>query len=214
MPENLPIEQALALSHANGEHKARLAAFLKLDRRLGQFVSQSKEGMLTQMRIAWWRDQFVKPIAERPAGDPILDAFGVHWRGEEAALVALVNGWEALLAEPPLPDEAALEFIGGRAACFAAMARLVGLEERNASHCGAMWAFADLASRMSEAEERKIVLGLAEEQCSGSTRLPYNLRSLAILGTLGQRALDRGEGPLVVGRRDIMRVLSLGLTGR
>ncbi len=214
LPVDLPAEQTLALAHASGGHRTRLAAFLKLDRRLGQFVSQSKEIMLTQMRIAWWRDQLAKPVIDRPTGDVVLDALGVHWAGEETALTALVDGWEALLAQPPLPDEAALEFVGGRASCFAGMARLAHCDPGNASHCGVIWAFADLAAKISDAGERSVVVDLARDQCSASLNLPYALRSLSILGRLGQRALARGGGVLIAGRGDVLQVIRLGLLGR
>lgn len=210
----LPIEQQLALSQASGPHFDALSLFLQLDRRLGQFVSQSKEPMLTQMRLAWWRDQFGKAISDRPTGDPILDAMSVTWSGEENALVALVNGWEALLSPPPLGEEAALEFATGRSACFAAMARMAGGDPANASHCGAMWAFADLASRMSDADEIAVVGELAQEQCDRTMRLPFRLRSLVILGFLGRKALARGGGPFIIGRRDLAHVFRIGMFGR
>ncbi|MGB7408880.1 MAG: hypothetical protein WA908_10270 [Pontixanthobacter sp.] len=216
--DDLPIEQKLAISHATGFHKHALTAFLSLDRRMGQFVSQSKEGMLTQMRIAWWRDQLGKAVEGRPNGDATLDAISRQWVGEESALVALVDGWEALLSEPPLPDDAALEFASGRAACFAAMVRLNGTDRerdmKNASHCGAVWALADLASRMSDTDERSIVLDLAEDQCDGPIKLPYALRSLMVLGSLGRRSIARSGGPLIAGRADIFHIMKIGMFGR
>ena len=210
----LPIEQKLALSHASGMHFDALSLFLQLDRRLGQFVSQSKEPMLTQMRLAWWRDQFGKPVSGRPNGDPVLDDLSRIWSGEENALIALVNGWEALLTPPPLGEEAALEFATGRAACFAAMARLADVDPANASHCGAVWAFADLVSRMSDTDEIAVVRDLAQEQCARSMRLPFRLRSLTILGFLGRKALARGGGPFITGRRDLAHVFRIGMFAR
>lgn len=212
--DEFPPEQKLALAHSSGAHQRRLQVFLALDGRLAHFVSQSKETMLTQMRIAWWRDQFGKPVADRPTGDPVLDAVSVDWVGEEDALTALVNGWEALLAEPPLPDEAALEFVTGRAQCFAAMARLQQEDPVNAMHCGVLWAFGDLASKISDAEERAMIAQLADEQCAGPLTVPYRLRSLRILGSLGQRALKNGATSLVSGRADILHISRLGLFGR
>lgn len=212
--EDLPIEQKLALAHASGLQRQRLGAFLALDRRLGHFVSLSSEAILTQMRLAWWRDQFAKPVADRPQGDAILDQLSECWAGEERALIALVDGWEALLAEPPLPEEAALEFCSGRAACFGAIARLSGTEPANATHCGVLWAFADLAARISDPDERALVVALAREQCTASLALPFRLRSLRILGSLGKDALENGGGPLVRGRRQILHIVRLGLLGR
>lgn len=212
--DEFPLEQKLALAHSSGAHQRRLHFFLALDGRLAQFVSQSKEIMLTQMRIAWWRDQFGKPVAERPSGDPILDAMSVDWAGQEDALIALVDGWEFLLAEPPLPNDAALEFAIGRAQCFAAMARLEAHDPVNAMHCGMFWALGDLAARVSDEEERTMIRQLAAQQCAGSLTVPYSLRSLRILGSLGERSLKNEAVSLASGRKDILHIFRLGLFGR
>ena len=212
--DELPPEQKLALAHSSGAHQRRLRVFLALDGRIAQFVSQSKETMLTQMRIAWWRDQFGKPAAERPNGDPILDAISVDWIGQDDALIALVDGWEGLLAEPPLADSAALEFATGRAQCFAALARMEGHEAANAMHCGVLWALADLASRVRDKEERDMIMQMAAQQCAGSLNVPYGLRSLRILGSLGARFMKNGAEGLVNGRSDILHIFRLGLFGR
>lgn len=210
----LPLEQNLALLHASKPVAWQLGAFLRLDRRLGQFVSQSKEPILTQMRLAWWRDQLTKPVADRPGGDAILDDLSAHWPDEEGALIALVDGWEQLLAEPPLPQAAAEDFAAARAHCFGAIARMAGYDPVNAIHCGARWAFADLLTRMSDPEERAFVLSVACSQCASKLALPYKLRSLAILGKLGQRAIDSGGRPLIAARGDVLHIMRLGLFGR
>ncbi len=208
------IEQTIALSYAGAKVRPLLSAFLALDRRLGQFVSQSKEGMLTQMRIAWWRDQFAKHPKDRPNGDPILDALNRDWVGEESALTTLADGWEALLSEPPIPEEAGLEFASGRSACFAAIARMAGGDARRATHCGMLWAFADLTSRMEDEDERATIYALAEDQCERLVPLSFQLRSLTILGFLGKRSLRRRDGKLISGRGDLAHVLRIGTIGR
>ncbi|MGB7374573.1 hypothetical protein [Pontixanthobacter sp.] len=190
--------------------------FFKLDNRLAQFVSQSKEQILTQMRIAWWRDQLGKPVGERPEGDPVLDALSAHWQGEEAALIALVDGWEGLLAEPPLPQDAARDFAEGRSECFAAIARLSGAAEF--AHCarnaGIRWAYADLVSRMSNIQEASFVLSNASIPDHYEDQLPYKLRALLILSRLADKALSKTGGPLIEGRSDIIAVMRVGLLGR
>ena len=212
--ENLPPEQKLALLHADKHVAQTLGAFLMLDRRLGRFVSDAKEPILAQMRLAWWRDQLAKPCDQRPTGDRILDQLSAYWLGEEAALIALVDGWEQLLAEPPLPAEAASEFASGRAQCFAAVARLQGFDPVDAAHCGVTWAFGDLAARISDPEERALIRQQASQQCAAKFSLPFQLRALTILGTLARRALARDDGRLVSGRGDVLLIMRLGLLGR
>ncbi|MXO90294.1 hypothetical protein [Pontixanthobacter aquaemixtae] len=213
---DLPLPQKLALAHAGGAVRPILEPFLALDSRLGEFVSQAKEPILTQMRIAWWRDQLAKPVADRPKGDPILDAIGQYWQGEEQALTGLVDGWEGLLAEPPLPESAAGQFVEGRAACFAATARLSAFSryEEAALAAGRRWGWADLAARLSDAEERQFVLDQSEENAPHRMKLPRALRSLTILKTLGDRALDNSGRSLASTRADLLVVIRLGIFGR
>ena len=212
----LPLAQEMALAHAGQRVRPVLAAFFALDQRLGHFVSHVKEPILTQMRIAWWRDQLRKEPGERSQGDPILDALSNVWCGEETALITLVDGWEGLLAEAPLPESAISDFIEGRSACFAAVARLSGRLQSAcaAKQTGATWALADLALRMSDPEERGFVLERAPDLAGTFSPLSYRLRSLTILGALGKRAIDSGADTLVSSRKDILTISRIGLFGR
>ena len=217
MPDiKLPPAQVLAVNYAFGDVKPILLAFLQFDWRMAQFVSQVKEPIVAQLRIAWWRDELAKRIEDRPHGDPILDALSELWSGEEAALISLANGWEALLAEPPLPNNAADEFVTGRADCFAAIARLTGFAPQDAiaRKCGLRWAFADLASRISDDEERVFIVEKASKLNCYKPSLPRQLRCLKILDALAARAINRGGGPLMSGRADLLVVMRLGLFGR
>ena len=90
-----------------------LAAFV-LDGRIGRMVLGSSEPLLGQTRLAWWRDQFGRSAAERPRGDILLDLIGRTWEGAETSLLALVDGWEALLAPRPLEASAMARFVEGR----------------------------------------------------------------------------------------------------
>lgn len=214
--DELPLPQRLAIAHSSMAVREIAEPFFRLDNRLAQFVSQSKEHILTQMRIAWWRDQLGKSVGERPEGDPVLDALSVHWQGEEATLIALVDGWEGLLAEPPLPEDAARDFANGRSGCFAAMARLSGATKfvSSAQNAGTRWAYADLISRMSNAEEAEFVLSEASIPDHQAAQLPYKLRALSILSRLAAKPLSKKGSPLIEGRSDIVTVMRVGLLGR
>jgi len=86
----------VALSSASAHRDIWLAAFA-LDGRVGRMVLGASEPMLGQMRVAWWRDQLSKLVNDRPRGDQLLDLIGTNWNQNEAALVDLIDGWEALL---------------------------------------------------------------------------------------------------------------------
>ena len=208
---SLPLEQQLALAHSTGEVRAMLEAFLQFDNRLARFVSKANEPIVTQLRLAWWRDQLNKPISERPSGDTILDALSAHWEGREAVFVALVDGWEALLGEPPLPDDVFAGLCAVRAACFADIVPQKVADDANA--LGLSWAYADFIARTSDEQECAHLVDLAKQATPGTGKLNFRYRSLTILGRLGARAIERGGSPMLGRRRDALLVTRIGLLG-
>jgi len=165
------------------------------------------------MRLAWWRDELAKPVELRPDGDAVLDAIGSYWAGEEPALVALVDGWELLLVEPPLSQRTARDFVTRRAEPFAILTRLGGTNcETDVRKAGAMWAAVDAAVHSSDDTEKAAFLQLANEISSG--RLPRPMRGIAVLTGLARRAINRGDPSLMAGRTGALAALRLGIFGR
>ena len=195
----LPDAQRLAMAYATAASRRPLMTLMEFDLRLAEIVRSIKEPLLAQMRLAWWRDELAKSPEDRPKGEPLLAAFGEVWRGKEPALRALVDGWEELLAEPPLPARAAENFAKGRAATFAAAARIAGVadSESGIMLAGQRWALADLAAKISDIDEKAEVVatGLA-------------------LGGLARASLAAGGAPLMQGRRNLLAAMRLGLFGR
>ena len=181
-----------------------------LDRRLAQIVAQTSEPMLGQMRLAWWRDTLGTAVAERPTGDVVLDSLGVYWCGEETALIGLVNAWEELLTEPPLPEVSARNFASGRAAGFAVIAQMA--EQESLPKVGELWSLADAAAHFPDGEERAMLLKLAAEY-SATRRLPRSLRGVAILDDLAARAIADAGAPLMKGRGAAILAIKRGLLG-
>jgi len=207
----LPLEQQLALAHSTGEVRTLLDSFLQFDNRLARFVSKANEPIVTQLRLAWWRDQLNKPLSERPSGDTILDALSAHWEGGEAVLVGLVDGWEALLGEPPLPDDVFAGLCAARATCFAEIVPQASIDDAKA--LGLSWAYADFITRTSDEQERAHLVDLAKQAAPGTGRLNFRYRSLTILGRLGARAIERSGSPMLGRRRDALLVTRIGLLG-
>jgi len=208
---SLPTELEIGLSYTLPALRSKLEASLMLDQRLSRLVGQTNEPMLGQMRLAWWRDVLGKPVAERPQGDVVLDALSLHWAGQEAALVALIDGWEQLLVEPPLPETAALAFADGRAAPFATLCRV--RDYKNVTSAARIWALVDAAVHISNSAERAMLARLASQQ-SVSGSLPRELLGLAVLRALALRSLAHDLSPLMEGRGASLTALRAGLMGR
>lgn len=203
----------LALASA-GKHRSAWLGGFGLDARLARIVSQASEPMLAQMRLAWWRDQLGIPVENRPSGDAVLELVGECWAGHEGALRKLVDGWEALLAEPPLSRDAAFAFAEGRGAINAALARKSGTDPHTAARAGRTWALAELASRSSREGEREFVLGLARENDEATLALPRSMRPLAVLLGLARRSMARGGQPFLGDRWSPLVAMRLGMFGR
>lgn len=215
-PEALPPELQIVVQYCASPIDGMLATALSLDQRLARIVAQSSEPMLAQMRLAWWREELGKNPADRPSGDAVLDAIGRHWSGQELALRKVVDGWEEMLAEPPLPTSAAMEFATGRAAVFGAIAESGGYDAQKAAcqAIGLRWAFVDAALHTSDHGERELLVGLAQNQEASAVRLSRPLRGLNVLDALVYRSLRKGARPLLEGRGAALVAIRAALLGR
>lgn len=198
----LPPEAELALAWSGPNIGAPLALALQLDRRLARIVSRTHEPMLGQMRLAWWREALGKPLPERPKGDAVLDAIGLHWQGREGALVAMVDAWEVLITAERLGGEQADAFGTGRGAFFVALdsGEAASARAGRLAAAGRRWALADAAARVSDPGERAVLVEAGLGGVAPQGRVPRELRGLAVLESLALRALRRGGRPLMEGR--------------
>ena len=70
--ETLPPEQRLAIAWSTAEARDRLTSMLAFDGRLARIVTRTREPMLGQMRLAWWRDRQGAVMAEFALVAPIV----------------------------------------------------------------------------------------------------------------------------------------------
>ena len=203
------IDLALRYGPSEMQQFARIA--FSLDARLGRMLARSSEPLLVQMRYAWWRDQLGMSPEERPRGDPVLDAIGQHWRGEETALVALIDGWEARIGGVESAELRAV--LDGYARTFAAIAALCDASQQQEAALNGRWfALGTLVSGPGEETFLKDILARATDLGS-RPRLRGKLRPLGILGGLAERAIARRTGPLFGDRLSALAMMRLGLTG-
>jgi phytoene synthase len=191
--ETLPVLQRLALSYAPAASREAWLGLLALDARLAGVVRAASEPMLAQLRLAWWREQFRNPLTDAPAGEPLLAVLRT-WEPERAALEALVDGWEAITADPPLPATAMMALARGRGRALGALASLTGArDDEAAERLGLEWALADIASRLGDPKERGMADALVAACEWRSARLPRTMRPLAVMHGIAARAVRRGE---------------------
>lgn len=211
--DELPPDRRLALAYAKPRVRNDALAIFLLDLRLSRLIAQRREPLLTQMRLAWWRDRLNEAPREFHHDEPVL-ALLADWGDRRRDLIALIDGWESLLAEPSIGDAVIDTFALGRAQAFAALARRQGCTSAagEAARAGFNWALADLAARVSDAEEALFIRERLARQDWAAVRLPASLRPLAVLYGLARR--KRGDGPLLDGIADGLAAVRLGLFGR
>lgn len=205
-------ERALALGYAPPEARAGLAALLAFDDTLGGLIRTARTPMLGQLRLAWWRDALAALDTRAPPANPVLQALAgeVIPRVGGAALLPLVDGWEALLDEPAdFGNHASARGAG----LFGAAAEL--LEERSdgllAAGCG--WALADVAAHWSDPVAAATPRALAEGAFAKAFRTAWPLRTRA-LGALALIARADLRGVLPGAPSRVARLAWHRLTGR
>ena len=208
----LPLERRLALSYAPGSARAATLALFAFENALETLLRTTREPLLGQLRLAWWRDELVKPAPTRARGEPVLAALATF---DDAAgsLQVLVDGYEALLGEAPLSATTFGEFTAARGESCALLAHAVGAAAAadQAREAGMQWALSDLGIRISDPREQAVVQSLADACNWRDVPLPRSLRPLRVLNGLAIRT--RGKAPLLARRRDMLTAFRLGLLG-
>lgn len=168
--------------------------------------------MLAQIRLAWWRERLVADPATWPRGEPVLAALA-SWGGQQTrGLSALVDGWEALLGEPPLAEAAFAAFAAGRGAAMAALALQLAADLVVAEAAGRQWALADLALHLGDPGERATATRLIGTE--HPHRMVAPLRPLAVMAGLSLRAVRRGRADALDGPGALLAAIRLGFVGR
>lgn len=210
----LPMIERLSLAYAPASARLPTLALFALDTRLAGLLRNSREPMLAQLRLAWWRENLERSSDEWPAGEPLLVALR-SWNGRHKALRSLVDGWEALTGAAPLSADALAAMVAGRGEAFAALADALGRshEAEAARWLGRQWAMADLAMRLRNAEERSAVLGMLEADAGRKPRVSRALRPLLVLHGLAGRRLAAGQEAAARSPLALLKAIRLGLLG-
>lgn len=200
----------LALAYAPARAKAEWLTFLSLDTRLAGLLRQARDPVLAQIRLAWWREKLAQAPSERPRGEPLLARLA-DWPEGGATLGALVDGWEALLGEPPLAADALAAFGQGRAGAIAALAARLRLAAPEPGLAMA-WSMADLACHLGDPREQAVAAGLLQPALANS--VPRELRPLLVLERVSVRAARKGGVAQLTSPGALFTAMRAGLLGR
>lgn len=211
--QTLPTVSRLALAYAPRSARMQTLALFALDARLAGLLRNSREPMMAQLRLSWWRESLSQPASKWPEGEPLLVALK-SWEGHHGGLVSLVNGWEELTGTAPLAPSALEAMAEGRAAAFATLAQALGLRRDlgAAQQLGRSWALADLAMRLGHENERETARMLALAHRAGRARVSRPLRPLLVLHGLATRRLEKGEDA-ATSPAALLKAMRLGLLG-
>ncbi|UIP05735.1 hypothetical protein LY632_08425 [Erythrobacter sp. SDW2] len=209
--DQLPPVQRLALAYAPGPAKAATGAVFALDTRLSQIGRQSAEPLITQMKLAWWRDQFANPASAWAKGEPLL-AVLAEGRVSPDALAELVNGWEAVLIGEELNLQAVKSLAEGRVAAWCGLGHRLGCDgaEDAIALAARRWTYAEVAGQIPPGDLQDSLRRFPD---ATPVRLPKTLRPLVVLDGLGLRAL-RQRAPLLDGPAALVAAMRLGIFGR
>lgn len=204
----------LVLSYAPASKRPAFAALLALDSALGQVLRTTREPMVGQMRLAWWREALEQLDFAPAPGEPVLQALAAEAlpRGVDGAQLAqLVDGWEPLLGDIDAVAIAAHADLRGAVLFKLAGALLAASPSDPVLPAGKGWALVDLANNLSATALSVTIRtqGITFLRDAYSGQWSPNARALGALALLA-RAKSSGSAGIAV-------VLRLGwhrLTGR
>jgi phytoene synthase len=213
-------ERRLALAYAPRDRRQALAVLWALDERLGAIVAATREAMLGEIRLAWWRDALGAIAVGAPPGEPLLEALAPVARDHRLApeaLARLTGGWAALLVPMPLERDALTIHARDRGiTLFTLSAAILGRSHPGLEDAGASWALIDLAARISDRATADTARALAAEHLAGPERRrwPKPLRALGVLTALARHDC-RASSPRTQGApRRLALAFWAGMTGR
>lgn len=204
----------LAFSYAPKQARAGLEALFALDDALGQVLRTTREPMVGQMRLAWWREALVALDDAPPPGEPVLQGLAAHVlpagiSGEE--LARMIEGWEVLLGEFDAMTPGAHATLRG-AILFRLAGRVLRVSPDDpVREAGEIWALADLSRHLNDAA----VVATVRAELKTLTATPSRTRWSRNGRALGALALiPQGDASGTGAKAMVFRLLRHRLTGR
>jgi phytoene synthase len=212
-------DRILALSYVNARERPALQALWSLDAALAAVLSSGRDPLISQIKLAWWRDALEQLDGGGTApAEPALEAVARHVlpRGVTGSeLAAMERGWALLLTPDPLTPEELANYAAARGGLlFAYGARLLCGRVEAVEQGGEAWALIDLARHSGSEVDAEAAIAAARARNLG--RWPGRLRPLGMLAALALRDAEQGrprwEEQGAPGR--MLRMLRHRFTGR
>jgi phytoene synthase len=209
---------ALAFAPVPPASRAALEALAAFDREMGAILASTREPLVGQMRLTWWREAVIALDHARPPAQPVLQALAgavIPAGVAGARLARVIDGWEMLLREP-LDRDAVASFAEARGGgLFAAMAVVLGAADPGLEAAGEGWALADLAGHVSDPRIGELAAALAADRVEAALAAPWSRagRPLAALALLARFELAPAPGRWARARQ-LAALLRMRATGR
>lgn len=190
----------LALLYMPRPQRGLVADFFALDKVLGQVLQTTREPMVGQMRLAWWRERLNDIDRGDVQAEPHLEGAArlVAATGMSGKMLAdeLVDRWEAILLAPSYDDDFVGPVAGRGAALFGQSALILGasgmVEAKMAMDAGSLWTMMDFARHCRDADMLDIILDVARDKANAlAGPAEPAIRPLTMLGLLAKRDLAR-----------------------
>lgn len=188
MSAGIDPDRTLALAYVPAAVRPAVEALWRLDAAFAAILATGTQPMISQLRLAWWREALERLDSAPPPAEPVLQALHAHVlpRVSGAELAAMEEGWLLLLSEEALGADELARYAALRGGLlFRYSARLLGDTDFPAEPAGAAWALADLARHSRRPDESKLPLP------DSKMKWPKRLRPLGMLAILARRDLEQ-----------------------
>jgi len=204
----------LALSYVPRAARDAIDALFALDSALGDVLRTTREPMVGQMRLAWWREALQRLDTAPPPGEPVLQALAatvLPLGVTGAGIAGMVDGWEPLLGALDAEAIAGHARRRGRILFETAGRIMAAAPGDPVGDAGEGWALADLAGNLSDEAWARLAREGADAAFarSGGVRWSRNARALGALALVARAHLRGG-----VGASFVLRLARFRLTGK
>jgi phytoene synthase len=188
MSLDLDPDRRLALAYVPAGVRPAIEALWRLDLAYASILATGTQPVISQLRLAWWREALERLDQAPPPSEPVLQALAARVlpvvTGSE--LAAMEEGWLMLVSGEALSEDELARYASLRGGLlFTYAARLLGDSRFPVARAGEAWALADLARHSRRVDDIK------SPSPEPKVKWPRALRPLGMLAMLARCDLER-----------------------